>query len=462
MRSCLVLVLAALSFTACAHRAPTSSPGCVLSETERTSLLALDYQAFDQSLPDGGWRGFANRGCFTLARDLIEDYAAAHRGGLAAPQERVLLWHAGQLSAQLEERERAVGSMARAVDPAEKGDETFLWNPYVRGTIAFLRGDRAALGRERELLARGTDPGSHRNLRIIDAFARCFGAAYARAYARDCEPRETRRDQIRSLAVEFGPQGAVPEGLRRYLQERKLIFVGELHGTREIPALFGDLVAALAERGRKTLVGLEISEDAQPAVDAFLRTGDAAALARAEFFSRAYQDGRSSEAMVALLRRLAPLPGVTVLCVDPRSSASSQERDSGMAALIGRRRKEFDRVLTLTGNVHSALNVGTPWDSAFRPMAYELRARALELGEGEIINFRNRHETAEAWVCYENVAANCGVKPDLPHPDDYATAVAADSYALIEDEAVDGHRGSLFIRATRASPPFRRGSANGR
>jgi hypothetical protein len=83
---------------------------------------------------------------------------------------------------------------SRHVDP-------FGWNLYVDASIAFLRGDRAVLQRARDALAVLPRPPHFQprdmagrpinlswppNLNVVDALIRCFGRAYAKAYA--CAP----------------------------------------------------------------------------------------------------------------------------------------------------------------------------------------------------------------------------------------------------------------------------------
>lgn len=123
-------------------------------------------------------------------------------------------------------------------------------------------------------------------------------------------------------------------GLTDFLKMKKVILVGEMHGTRTVPELFGNIVAAIADSKSKTLAILEINQTSQQSIDAFLRTNDESVLKTDPFFTREFQDGRSSKAMVSLLRKLAKLPNTSVLCMDPMSgfaTMTGQERDTGMA-----------------------------------------------------------------------------------------------------------------------------------
>ena len=72
---------------------------------DTAAMLALDEEAFDQDLSDGGggWRAIANRpGCELAAADLLAAYRAAH------PEANALLaWHEGQMRATAGQSERA-------------------------------------------------------------------------------------------------------------------------------------------------------------------------------------------------------------------------------------------------------------------------------------------------------------------------------------------------------------------
>jgi len=171
-------LLAALALQA----APAPDPCPV----DRDAMLALGIHAFDQDM-NGGWRVLAQRpGCEGRAADLIRDYRAFVQARTA-----ILYWHEAQLRANLGETEAAIALMERARKP-----EDAAWNFYVDASIAFLRGDRAALARAREGLAGVPAPEGFReqvlpngyrvrwpmNLDVVDGLVRCFGRPYRDAY----------------------------------------------------------------------------------------------------------------------------------------------------------------------------------------------------------------------------------------------------------------------------------------
>lgn len=240
-----------------------------------------------------------------------------------------------------------------------------------------------------------------------------------------------------------------------------LVLIGDLHGTREIPAAFGDLVchAAAAHRGQTLLVGLEIPTGEQAAIDTFLAgAGDAAAaqaLLAGDFWHRDYQDGRSSEAMLALLgelrrQRQAGLK-VVVRGIDPKQYDSPGERDAGMAANVS---AAIDAVhpaqtLVLTGNVHTRTLNGYPWDAKadYVPMGARLRAQHAGLIALDVKNLGG-----SAWMCTTADPKECG-------PHDLRRREANGPIPRIElDPAAaptTGYDGALFLGPVTASLPAR-------
>lgn len=455
--------------TACAQTAAKSDSSsttvsenqeskCVISSADREALLNLDYNSFDQSLPDGGWRKYQQ--CPLLTRDLIDAYTAQHEGTLQKQQWDVLVWHSGQISAMAGDYADAISKMEKTFKPNEKPTDAFLWNPYARGTIAFLKRDKTSLVLEGKKLARGLSPFNRLNLRKVDSFIRCFDSTYQEAYSETCNPPETNIERIKTLAVPFDYRKPLPKdffGLTDFFKMKKVVLIGEMHGTRTVPDLFGNIVASVTDSKSKTLAILEIPQGSQSSIDGFLKSNDESILKADPFFTRSFQDGRSSKAMVALLQRLAKLPNTTVLCMDPMTgfnTMSGQDRDTGMATFINSNRTGFDHTFVLSGNIHSSTALGTPWDKAYRPMGYELKAMAKDLRDDELLNVLVRYGKLDAWNCQGNQVSDCKVYYGKEIPTDYSTAVSYPSYFVWESPSVDGHSGSIFIRDAKASLPF--------
>ncbi|WP_395394231.1 hypothetical protein WBP07_03170 [Novosphingobium sp. BL-8A] len=190
---------AALAVLACAMLAPATSALAASDESrcavDRTRLLALDQQAFDQGAT--GWRELARNGCFTAAADLIRDWRT-----LNAKSDTILTWHEGQMRANAGDYRRAIALFDQSRKKPD-GEMAEAWNIYVDGTLAFLRRDRPGLESARVRLAGTSKPlefhpfdGNGKplavtwppNLAVLDSLLRCWDATYLRAYSCPASP----------------------------------------------------------------------------------------------------------------------------------------------------------------------------------------------------------------------------------------------------------------------------------
>jgi hypothetical protein len=183
-------MIAALALQMTSPASPPADP----CQVDRRALLALDQDAFDQNM-SGGWRELAQRpGCMAAAADLIHAYRAHAESRLS-----ILNWHEGQLRATLGDYAAAIPLL----EASRKAQDPSGWNPYVDATVAFLRGDRAALAAARErlaavprpegfqerVLANGSRVSWPMNLGVVDGLLHCFGRPYREAYSsRECRP----------------------------------------------------------------------------------------------------------------------------------------------------------------------------------------------------------------------------------------------------------------------------------
>jgi hypothetical protein len=259
-------------------------------------------------------------------------------------------------------------------------------------------------------------------------------------------------ERIRSIAIPFESGESLPRSFKDFLKTRKMVVVGEMHGTKEAPDFLGQMIKAVANRKTKILVALEVPTFSQRAVDKFLLTANEDYLRQDRFFASRYQDGRSSEAIVRLLQEVSRLPGVTVYCMDP-GGQNARLRDVSMARNIVFKARGFDRVFVLTGNIHSSRVLGTEWDSRYRPMAYEL----LKIKPSytlQLLNILIRFEEGSSWNCMGVSESSCGTQVWPSQKSDYSEALPFEKYFVPEGRIVHGHNGSLFIRRIHESRPF--------
>ena len=168
-------------------------------------MLALDYQAFDQNTPWGGWRGVGRHvECASAAGDLIAAYRGRHEETLSVGQRRILDWHEGQMRAKGGEYDRAATlfEAAKHLAPEDGYDEA--WNFYADASSAFVRRDREALDAAFDAMMAlplpddweaysaavvemlGREPRWPNNIEVVEQLRDCFDATYDEAYGDGC------------------------------------------------------------------------------------------------------------------------------------------------------------------------------------------------------------------------------------------------------------------------------------
>jgi hypothetical protein len=193
----------------------------------------------------------------------------------------------------------------------------------------------------------------------------------------------------------------------------RIVIIGELHGTNEIPAFTADLACALLKNGKKLILGLEVPTDRQEAISTYMASqgtdADKAKLIDSDFGK--LEDGRSSHAIFNLvdsMRKIQKAGGqVVVMAYDisvgnlpqplyPNEKLWSGERNMAMARNIESRARVYKdhTILILTGFTHAYRSKGAPWDAEYEPMAYLLTQRMFT---PHIISMSSTG--GEAWGC---------------------------------------------------------------
>jgi hypothetical protein len=232
----------------------------------------------------------------------------------------------------------------------------------------------------------------------------------------------------------------------------KVITIGEMHGSREAPQFVGQLFKSFEHIGKSVVLGVEVPIGDQATIDRFVRTKDRNVLKHSSFFTRNLRDGRSSKAMVQLLESLPKK--AKVICFDSPNAGSGQQRDKEMAENLLRAAKEGTAtLLVLAGNIHSAIEIGSPFDPTYKPMGYFLHSLAgSNFKLSEISALKLRYSGGSIWACMGASESDCKVHQLNPLTSVYGTAVTHKSYFLPEPLA-EGYNGTLFIRELNASQP---------
>ncbi len=252
-----------------------------------------------------------------------------------------------------------------------------------------------------------------------------------------------------SATAACAAHAALPAGI---VSPGGILLFGEVHGVKEFPAFFGEAVCDVAASGAAVTAALELPGSEQAAVDAFLGSrGDEAAiraLTASPFWTREYQDGRSSEAVAALLVRLRELRAsglrVGVFLFDVEDPGP--DRDARMAErLSGMLRSHPDAALmVLTGNLHARTAPGAPWDPQWRPTGWFLRQAGAR-----VVSLDCRGPRGTAWICPSVSARECGAREVGASWGDWSGS----GVKMLASPSSEGFAGLYFTASVTASAP---------
>lgn len=203
---------------------------------------------------------------------------------------------------------------------------------------------------------------------------------------------------------------AAPELDISTIPPRATVMLGDLHGTREIPAFVGRFARALAAR-EPAVIALEITKDNAPSIDAFLASdGGTAArqqLLATPWWQSPYQDGRRSVAMLDLLDTLRALrhagQPLEVVLIDSLGT-DRESREAAMAdnVLAARRARPDATLVVYAGNLHTSIGE-VPFAPGFPWMAMRVAKAGIT-----VVSLNARYADGTAWICTGG-AESCGV-----------------------------------------------------
>lgn len=208
----------------------------------------------------------------------------------------------------------------------------------------------------------------------------------------------------------------------------KWLVVGEIHGSAEMPAAFGDLVCLAAARSRRPIVvGIELPPDEQTRLNAYMASDGGTdardALFTGPFWHPRFSDGRSSQAwfgliermrqlkqqgriadLVAVRREIRPEPGKPI-----DQAAYEAQLAEGMRATVNGNALS----LIYVGNIHAASRAlpGLPYAPA-----------AAQLPADETLSINLEANGGSFWNCRsdEQKTLHCGAQsvgaPGEPDP----------------------------------------------
>jgi hypothetical protein len=227
------------------------------------------------------------------------------------------------------------------------------------------------------------------------------------------------------LSATAPARAAPPKTVALLLEQSRharMLFLGEMHGTEETPALVEQVVGhwtrEKSQQGKqvKIIVALEYPQSDAAALASYLASdgGPKAAgqLMAAAFWRRPFQDGRSSHGMFALIEsmrlRIRAGDDIQVAPFDQTEAQASAKgsRDLDMAnnlrAVLAAH--PTARVIALMGNFHARKQDGASWNPGYRFMAGHLK---------DLSPFSVNVDARQGayWACFGPTPADCKVVP---------------------------------------------------
>ena len=245
------------------------------------------------------------------------------------------------------------------------------------------------------------------------------------------------------------PADSAAEAIASHWPRERPLLIGEVHGTHEAPALVASLLGRLP-CDQPVLLLLEIREDEQSRLDAFMASdGGAEARARllsGDFWTRDEQDGRSSEAMFALVAEARRLKSRgRALALGAFAPAGEGDGTPYSARMTHAFRAHLDRhpghrVIGLVGNYHSQTVRTEEGPAAAQPLG-------RQLAERQVLSIAVFARAGSHWSCSSN--DSCGEKriAGAPSPAEGPRLVMA-----ANPDAARWHGKLMLDRFTTAGP----------
>lgn len=237
----------------------------------------------------------------------------------------------------------------------------------------------------------------------------------------------------------------VPDTIVESLDARDVLIIGEVHGTKETPAIVAALMDLKSKEGM-VLLGLEIPANQQGLMDDYLSgAGSEESLLSGDFWKReaGRQDGRSSQAIFDLVReaRRLRLAGrrIEVVCYVPSDREVQMGGSRAQNILSTHDRVKPDFTLVLSGNYHSRV-VKADFDDQ-----EPLGAQLSRLDSVSLPVYSTR---GEYWACGGSPVPDCGVRSVSDQAHSLKQGVM-----LSEEITGRGYHGSIVIEEFTASPP---------
>jgi hypothetical protein len=210
-------------------------------------------------------------------------------------------------------------------------------------------------------------------------------------------------------AVTKLPCNDIPDGISQLFKSNNILLFGEMHGTKETPERFYDVVCNASQTGLKIKIGLEMPFSMTDELEKFSNFKSIKKLLKTEFWSSKQQSGRTSISMLTLLNSVNNLglnnDNVSTFFFDH----STVKREQLMAQNIIEKIERDALMIILTGNIHSRITHGRPWDKLAKNMGALIKEK-----HSTTTSIFMSYSGGNGWVCMPE----CGVHEFGSYPYD--------------------------------------------
>lgn len=220
----------------------------------------------------------------------------------------------------------------------------------------------------------------------------------------------------------IGECRTVPAAIADHVKPGSVILLGEIHGNRQAPAAFSDIICHAIKVDLKVKVGFEFAERYTGAFDSFTREPDSDKALRElmglSFWHSESQDGKRSEAMLELMQqvrrwRLDDGANISMFGFDSNGEPEGVSRDEAMAGHVEERADNRHVTLVLTGNYHSRTNPPEEDGEWSKRMGHYLADSGLD-----VISVNAMIKGGLTWLCRGPDPEDCGIA-EGPVPKDW-------------------------------------------
>lgn len=241
------------------------------------------------------------------------------------------------------------------------------------------------------------------------------------------------------------------------LAPAQVVLLSDPAGTAEAPARLAGVVCHALTQHLPLTVALSIPASEQVRLNRWLDSAgteqDRADLVRGDFWTRLWQDGRSSQSMLGLLERLrawrAAGHDLAVLAAD--LDQRGNPRSAFIAARLMRHVREHPEraVLGFFSNTLASKTEGPQWNRDFLPVGYRLFAAGQA-----VRSFDVAYNVGFQWTCHlsRGGALKCGTWNLVPGPKQRGV-MDPSGFRVFPRTSPEGHDGLWFVGTLTASLP---------